>query len=327
MNGTTLTTEMWEKVDMQENQLWRWSVAGTQLINVGTNAVLNIGNRMYWQFSGGSIIGLGSNDAIDSFNGHNQVNGSGLIVYTSNGAAWQMYELVPSVIPPIETTGKAFYIESGWVSNGLTMVLQHDLETNGAEMWEKNGDLNQLWKLEANGQRIINEQTNQPLIVSGNENWNYTSGEPYGAMNVADSDNCIDCYNGHQQVNGASPITWTCNGADWQKYRLTDGPVTTTIAPPTTTAKATTTTTPTPTTTAVCIEKNTFYGGRPFRTKKSGSAENCRKQCMSNKKCKVFVWYNKKVKKRKLRNKCQLKAKIAASKQMRNVFSGLKKNC
>ena len=164
---------------------------------------------------------------------------------------------MPSFIPPpppIETTGPAFYIESGWVDNGLTMVIQQNLESAGVEMWEMNGNRNQLWKLEANGQRIINEQSNQPLSIAGNENWSYKDGDPYGSMNIAGSETCIDCYNGHTQVNGAALITWTCNEAPWQKYRLTYESSTTSLAPP-----ITTTTTIAPTTTSIVyIEEKTL---------------------------------------------------------------------
>jgi len=338
MNETTGKIEMWERVDMQANQLWRWSMSGDMLINVATNTTLNIQNQQHWKFVDGRVIGIHSNYAIDCFNGNNQVNGSRPVTYTNNGAPWQLYQLRPSVIPPIETTGKAFYIESGWTGNGLTMVIQQNTDTGATEMWEKNGNLNQLWKWAADGQRIINEQSNKPLVVQGNEGWNLTDGTPYGAMNVLGSTKCIDCFNGNTQVNGSNPITWDCNGAPWQKYRRSDGPLTTTNAPPTTTKAPTTTpattTTPAPTTTEApttttpqCIEPNTFYGGRPFATRRSTSSANCRGLCVKNRRCRSFVWYSPKFKKRKLRNKCQLKNKAGKAKKRANVHSGLKRNC
>jgi hypothetical protein len=57
------------------------------------------------------------------------------------------------------------------------MVIQQNTESGLAEMWERIGGLNQLWKWAIDGQQIINEQSNQPLLVSGNENWNFT-GDP-----------------------------------------------------------------------------------------------------------------------------------------------------
>ena len=48
----------------------------------------------------------------------------------------------------IETTGRASCVESCWIDNGLTMAIQQNLEFAGAEMWEMNGNRNQLWKLE-----------------------------------------------------------------------------------------------------------------------------------------------------------------------------------
>ena len=179
MNEITGEVETYELNEMQPNQLWRWSLSGDQLINVATNTSFNIGGQLFWKYGNGMVIGIHSNQAIDCYNDHTQYNGAPLCTWKQNGAPWQKFTLKPSYIPPIETTGRAFYIESGWTSNGLIMVIQHDLESENPEMWELNGDLNQLWKWAADGLRIINEQTNQPLVVSQNEKWNVTSGSPY----------------------------------------------------------------------------------------------------------------------------------------------------
>lgn len=308
---------------MQANQLWRWSVSGDQLINLATNTTLNIDNQQHWRFADGRVIGIHSNHAIDCFNGGSQINGSRPITYGNNGAPWQLYQLRPSIVPPIETTGRAFFIESGWTSNGLTMVIQQNTESGATEMWERNGSLNQLWKWAADGQRIVNEQTNQPLVVNGNEAWNMTNVDSYGAINVLGSNTCIDCYNGHVQENGSNPITWNCNGAPWQLYRYSDGPSTTTVGSPPTTTEAPTTTTTTP----QCIEPNTFYSSKQFLTRRSTSATNCRHLCMKNRRCRSFVWYSGRYRKRRLRKKCQLKAKVGKAKARANVHSGLKRNC
>ena len=163
-----------------------------------------------------------------------------------------------------------------------------------------------MWKWAIDGQKMINEQSNQPLLVSGNENWNFT-GDPHGGMNVLGSDTCIDCFNGNVQVNGSNPTTWTCNSAPWQIYVLSEGQSTTTVESSITT---TATTTRTKTTTPQCIEPNTFYGLRQFKTKRSTSANNCRSLCMRNRRCRSFVWYNRRYRKRNLGNKCQLKSKV-----------------
>ena len=100
-------------------------------------------------------------------------------------------------------------------------------------------------------------------------------------MNVAGSPNCIDCFNGNNQVDGSSPTTWTCNGAPWQQFRLSDGPSTTTEASQTT--SITTTTATPPTKTLPCLEPNTMYGSRAFKTKKLPSVEKCRQLCVRTK--------------------------------------------
>ena len=80
--------------------------------------------------------------------------------------------------------------------------------------------------------------------------------------------------------------------------------------------------------TTKCKEQNTFYHGKPYRTKWSlGSAEQCRDLCMRSTVCKSFVWFSDSFEKKGLRGKCALKSGVGKAETRQNIISGLKKNC
>jgi hypothetical protein len=92
------------------NQLWRWSVGGDQLINVGTGNPLTIAGQMTWEFKDQHVVSKINDHGIDCYNGGTPQDGSGVTTWTQHGAPWQIWVLEDGPTtdaPPTTTATKA----------------------------------------------------------------------------------------------------------------------------------------------------------------------------------------------------------------------------
>jgi len=95
-------------------------------------------------------------------------------------------------------------------------VLQVNQNSRAAEMWDKTGTANQIWRWTADGTQLINSFTQAPLAVAGHGNW-YLNGDFIHLLHGKNNE-VID--RGLHQGNGAGLTVWKKHGNPWQQFKF-----------------------------------------------------------------------------------------------------------